>query len=352
MKNIFTLFIVFGFALSCMAETVFTFSSAADMSQTKSGITILIGQGTSSNAPNATIDYQTQEPEMRLYAGNTITVSSDIALTNIQMVFAKSSASNKQYTSLSASTGNLVSGGVSEDKNDWKIDSWTGNTTNVVFTLTDKGQRRIQKLVIDGEPVSLDSLENTLPTVDDLLPDYVYSEPTEVLPKDTTIWKEEYAFIDNNVHVYCNQGSIVKATDTTFAYFNCNADYSLTFTATQPIIGLEIDGYVRKAFNASCDHGTIQYLTDPDMEMEGWPAMVIMDINNTNVTLSCPKQLRCYSVRLYFKENPAPLFPLEGFSEIDDGKRKQGKILRNGQLLILHNNAVYNTQGIRIDNEQ
>ena len=347
MQKLFTSILACFCVLCACAETVFTFTSAADMNQTQGDYTVVIAQGSSSNAPSATIDYQTQEPEMRLYAGNTITVSSNVAMTNIQMVFAKSSASNKQYTGLSANTGELVSGGVAEDKNDWKVDRWTGNATSIVFTLTDKGQRRIQKLVIGGDSITIDTTSAVLPTAEDLQIDYIYAEPTEVQPKDTVIWKEEYAFIDNNILVYCNQGSIVRATDTTFAYFNCNAEYQLTFTATQPIKGLEIDGFVRKAFNASCDHGTIQYLTDSDQDMEGWPAMVLMDVNSESVTLNCPKQLRCYGVRVYFQENPDPLFPHEGIENTSD-EVKATKVYINGQLFIRKNGRTFTTTGTEI----
>lgn len=317
MKKFFAFIAAVCFAVSAMAETEFTFTSAADMNQTIGDYTVVLAKGSGSTAPSATVDYQTQTPEMRLYVGNTITVSSDEAITNIQMVFAKSSASNKPYTGLTASTGELVSGGESEDKNDWKVDSWTGSATQVVFTLTDKGQRRIQRLVIDGEPIVIDTTTTALPTADDLDPDYSYAEPTPVLPKDTVIWQEEYAFIHNNILVHCTQGSIVKAEedsnpddekdDSHPAYFNCNANYQITFTATQPIKGIAIDGFVRKNFDASCDHGEIQYLTDEDKDMEGWPALVIMDINATSVTLSCPKQIRCYELRVYFQENPDPI---------------------------------------------
>ena len=213
MKKIFGLLVILCFTLGSYAETVFTFTSAADMSQTKDGFSLVIAKGNGQTAPTVKEDYQTQEPEMRLFVGNTITVSADETLTDIQMVFAKSSASNKPYTGLSASVGTLVSGGEAEDKNDWKVDSWTGSATQVVFTLTDKGQRRIQRLVINGAPVIIDSAETVLPTPEDLDPEYTYAEPTAVMPKDTVIWKEEYAFIDHNILVHCDQGSIVKATD-------------------------------------------------------------------------------------------------------------------------------------------
>lgn len=343
MRKFVALIAVISLSLYVWGETVFTFVSAADMSQTKDGITVIIVQGSGQTAPTLTTDYQTGSPEMRLYIGNTITVSASDALTDIQLVCAKSSASNKQYTGLSANTGELVSGGESTDKNDWKVDSWTGSATSVIFTLTEKGQRRIQKIVVGGDSVVITPTENTLPTEDDLDTSYAYAEPTEINVPDTTIWKTEYAFIDQNILVHCSQGSIVKATDTTFAYFNCNAEHSLTFTATQAIKGIEIDGFVRKAFNATCEPGEIEFLTDVDFDMEGWPAMVIRDIDATSVTLSCPKQLRCYGVRVYFQENPNHL-------DIDEVNttRQATKILREGQLFIIHNGRTFTATGTEI----
>lgn len=350
MKKLFSVIVSWCFALCASAETEFTFTSAADMDQTKDGITVTIAKGSGKTAPSATVDYQTQTPEMRLYVGNTISVSSSQTLTNIQLVCAKSSASNKDYTDLSASTGTLVSSGASTDKTDLKVDSWTGSATQVVFTLTEPGkQRQIKRILVDGEPIDIDPVVDVLPTAEDLDPNYVYAEPTAVAPKDTTLWKKEFAFIHNNILVHCDMGSINPATDTTFAYFNCNANYSITFTATQPIKGVHIDGYVRKAFDATCDHGTLQFLTDPDFEMEGWPALVLLDVNSTSVTLFCPKQFRCYGARFYFQENPEPLYPeeTEGLQPTNNAIQTV-KMIRDGQLYILRNGRAYTVSGTEI----
>ena len=308
MKKFFVFLAAVCYALSSVAETEFTFTSASDMNQTKDGITVVLAQGSGQTAPDYKSSYYLSEwhNDMRLYLGNTITISSSEDLTNIQMVFAKSFASNKDYTGLSASVGTLVSGGVSESATDWKVDTWTGSAKQVVFTLTGKGQRQIQRILIDGEPIVIVPQDNTLPTRDDLDDDFVYGEPTAVFPKDTTILKQEYAFIDNNILVHCTQGSIIKATDTTSAYFNCNANYTLTFEATKPMKGLVISGMVRKLFDAEVDHGTIEFCSPGELEEdhEGNPVVIIKDINSSSVTISCPKQVRCYAVRVYFDANP------------------------------------------------
>lgn len=308
MKQFFSLMCASLLALS-MTATTFDYNADGTQDQTIDGIHIVLAKGSNTtNGPVFQNPYYNSEyhPEMRLYLGNTITISSVEALTNIQLVFAKSGASNKEYTGLSASNGTLVSGGVSESTTDWKVDSWTGNATQVVFTLTGKGQRQIQRIVIDGEPIVINPQENTLPTADDLEEDFFYSEPTVIFPKDTTILKQEYAFIDNNILVHCTQGSIIKATDTTSAYFNCNVNYSLTFETTKPMKGLVIAGMVRRQFDASVNKGHIEYCSPGELEedYEGNPVVIITDIDSTAVTISCPKQVRCYAVRVYFEANP------------------------------------------------
>ena len=203
-------------------------------------------------------------------------------------------------------------------------------------------------VVVGGEAVVIEPVETVLPTEEDLEANYSYTEPTAVNVPDTQFFKNEYAFISNNILVYCGQGSIIKATDTTAAYFNCNANYNLTFTATEPIKGIEIDGFVRKAFSATCDHGEIEYLTDGDFDMEGFPAMVIRNIDAQSVTLSCPKQLRCYGVRVYFQENPEHLNPADGIESIQPSAVRSQKILRNGELYIIQNERVYTATGVEI----
>ena len=320
MKKLFFILAAFGCALSLHATTTFTFTSAADINQTIDSITVALAQGNNTSyGPVFQNTYYNSEyhPEMRLYLGNTITISSEEALTNIQLVFAKSGASNKEYTGLSASNGTLVSGGVSESTTDWKVDSWTGNATQVVFTLTGKGQRQIQRIVIDGEPIVIDPVEpDPLPTADDLEEDFDYGDPTVIFPKDTTILKQEYAFIDNNILVHCTQGSIIKATDSTSAYFNCNANNSLTFETTKPMKGLVIAGMVRRQFDALVNKGHIEYCSPGELEedYEGNPVVIITDIDSTAVTISCPKQVRCYAVRVYFDANPTEELDCEGGS--------------------------------------
>ena len=356
MKKLFSILVTVVFALCASAETVFTFTSAEDLSQTKDGISVVLAQGSNTqNGPVYKNEYYLGEyhPETRLYVGNTITISSSSAMKNIQMVFALA-ASGKEYAGLTSNTGTLTSGGTSTDKTDWKVDTWKGNATKVVFTLSSGKQRQIQKIVIDGEPVVIDEPEVIpLPTEADLQTDFNYPEPTVVNVPDTNILKKEYAFIDNNILVHCDSGSIVKKTDTTFAYFNCNAGFTITFTASQNIKGIAIDGFTRKAFNATCDHGSLTYLTDPDADEEGFPAIVIQDVNAKSVTLSCPKQFRCYQLKVYFKENPEAIDmgggeEEQGMNDVQSGNVQCTKVLCDGQIVIIRGEKKYSIIGTEL----
>lgn len=345
MKKIFTTVLMVLCTVNLLAGTEFTFTAAADMNQTKDGITVVIAKGNGQSAPVVTTDYETQSPEMRLYLGNTITVSSAEALTHIQLVCAKSSASNKEYAGLSANTGELESEGVSADKNDWKVDTWTGEATEVVFTLTGKGQRRIKQVIVNGDSVEIVDPEQPLPTEDDLDWGYEYLEQEYVHVPDTQIFHKEYAFIDGNILVHCDSGSIVKASKTEDAYFGVMANQKITFTATQVIKGIAIHGNVRKNFSASCDRGTISYLTDEDVEMAGDPVLVIRNINDMSVTITCDKNLSCYGARVFFEENPDPLDDDEAGLEDTKTERNATKILRDGQIYIFRDDHFYTIQG-------
>ena len=329
------------FALGMKAETVFTFTTAADMNQTKDGITVEIAKGSSGTAPVAQTDWETQKPEMRLYVGNTITVSSENTLTDIQLVFAKSSASNKNYAGLSASVETLNDGGTSISKTDWKTDHWTGEATSVVFTLTGSGQRQIKQIIIGGEEVIITPDETPLPTVEDLVTDYVYAEPTLVSVPDTTIFGKEYAFISNNILVHCSEGSIVRAMEEEAAYFGCRENQQLTITAAQPMARIEINGNVRKLFTATSDKGVIWYAADPDHETAADPVVKVSEINAKEVTINCDKNLSCYGMRVYFEE------ATEAVEMVKDSY-PTSKILRNGQLYILRNDRVYTVSGSEI----
>lgn len=351
MQKIYSTILMVLCAVNLLAGTEFTFTVAADMNQTKDGVTVVLAQGNGQSEPEVKTDYETQSPEMRLYLNNTITVSSSETLKNIQLVCAKSSASNKEYADLSTNAGKLDSGGVSADKNDWKVDTWTGEAKEVVFTLTGKGQRRIKQLVVNGDLVEIVDPEQPLPTENDLDWSYEYVEPEYIHVPDTQIFHKEYAFIDGNILVHCDSGSIVKASKTEDAYFGVMAKQKITFTATQVIKGIAINGNVRKNFSASCDRGFISYLTDENIEMAGDPVLVIRNINDMSVTITCDKNLSCYGARVYFEENPDSINDEEGIEEVQSSNRQSSirKFVKDGQIYIQRENKTYTIFGTQAD---
>lgn len=291
MKKFFTFLAAAVVSFGAMATT-FTFTSDGSVSQSADGITVRIEKGSGNNAP---AHYNNG---LRLYASNTITVSG-ASLSNISLTFSKQGS--KDYATLSASTGSLVSGGVSTGDTDLVTDTWTGSGSSVTFTLGSSGQRLINSIIVneDGSetPPSNPDTPDTPSTPDGLDPDFVYPDPSVIGKPSITVQGDAYKFIQGNIEVSCTKGA---CSDT---YFSAHAGFDLTFTATKPIKGLVINGFVKKDFTATANHGSISYLT-PDKDTDADPVLVLTDVNSTSVTISCVKQLRCYSVEVYFAENP------------------------------------------------
>lgn len=89
--------------------------------------------------------------ELRVYASNSITVSStDKAISKIELVFHKQ-GSKPYITSLTPDSGTLTSGGTSESSTSPVTDSWTSSNTTtktVVFTLGTSGQRVLESVKV------------------------------------------------------------------------------------------------------------------------------------------------------------------------------------------------------------
>lgn len=291
MRKLFTLLVGLVAAYGVSFATTFTFDSEGSVSQTIDGYSVAIEKGAGNNAPA----YYPANG-LRLYASNTITVSG-ANISKISIAFSKQG--QKEYATLSASTGSLASGGTSTSDTDVKVDTWTGNATSVTFTLGTAGQRLIKELVINGDANGGETPSNPggSSSDDELDPNYKYAEPTIVAVPSTTVQGAAYSFVSNNIKVSATKGAI------TADYFSAHADYAMTFTATKIIKGIVINGFVKKAFEASVDNGKISYLS-PSEDTEANPVVVITDVNSTSVTINCVKQLRCYNVEVYFEENP------------------------------------------------
>lgn len=115
--------------------------------ETTSGtVTISTAKGSGSTDPawnNST--------ELRLYASNSITVSStDKAISKIELVFRKQ-GSKAYNASLTPDSGTLTSGGASTDSTIPVTDTWTSSNTptkTVVFTLGASGQRVLESVKV------------------------------------------------------------------------------------------------------------------------------------------------------------------------------------------------------------
>lgn len=159
----------------------------------------------------------------------------------------------------------------------------------------------------------------TLTVVQDssaLDPNFHYPEPTIVTaPADTTATEKEeeegqegkesgekeepqgYTFISNNIRVSADKGEVIDST------FSVKKGGKLSFTATKKIKGIAISATVKEAFTATTDKGQLEALYT-DIETFDSPALIVKNVNDTMVTITCNKKMTCYSARVYFYANP------------------------------------------------
>lgn len=307
MKRICTSICMMLVAMMAMASTTFTFSGDGDKTQTKDGITLAIAKAGGANDPV----WNANSSQLRMYANNTLTVSGN-GITEIKITWTKQGT--KDYAALTCNTGSIASGGASSSKDDPKTDTWTGDATQVIFTLG-TGQRVVVEVEVTtggtstgGQGQGQDQGQGQgQGQGSGLVTDYNYGEPTIVAASALTAEvgnNKNYSFIENNILVNCNLGAIVRESTTSSDYFGCNAGQSMTITAAKAIKGIAIDGYVKKGFDASVNNGTIEFLSDNEDDVEGEPVILIKDINATSVTINAVKQMRCYVMYVYFDANP------------------------------------------------
>ena len=136
-------------------------------------------------------------------------------------------------------------------------------------------------------------------------------EPIVIAAPDTTIDKQAYELSAEGVTLSVSYGSAYPAehawNNLGRTYFACLANGSVTFSADKNIKGIAVNGWVKKNFSASCDKGTLNYLSDASEDTTGEPVLTISDINSNAVTLLCNNQLRCFSVEFYFTQNPGDI---------------------------------------------
>ena len=138
MKKIFTLLtMMLVFAISTWAEDITIdfstkgYENAQEIASVEQdGITLTFDKGTNKNGPK----YYTTGTAIRCYGSNTITASvSGKNITKIVFTFASGEGTNA----------------ITAEPGTFETDTWTGNSSNVVFTIGGtSGHRRIQKMVL------------------------------------------------------------------------------------------------------------------------------------------------------------------------------------------------------------
>lgn len=132
----------------------------------------------------------------------------------------------------------------------------------------------------------------------DLDPNYTYAEPTIITPTVESGSNAAYSFVQNNIRVDVSTGAQYEN------YFGCNAGNTITFTATKNIKAVVVNGYIKKDFEATASSGNILYADASDDYVESDPVLAVLDVDSKTLTIECAKQMRCYSVKFYFEENP------------------------------------------------
>ncbi|MBQ3950302.1 MAG: hypothetical protein II661_07510, partial [Bacteroidales bacterium] len=181
--------------------------------------------------------------------------------------------------------------------------TWTFSGTvssgelKIIVTKGSKKSLYIKTVTIDG------SADTPQTPGDDTQLDstYVYAEPTMVVNTDSVGSNREYSFVSNNILVHTTTGARVSQ------YFGVNAGNSITFTATQPMKAIVVNGFIKKGFEAEASSGEIAYADADEDNVEADQVLAVTDINATSLTIDCEKQMRCYSVAVYFQANPDSL---------------------------------------------
>jgi len=179
---------------------------------------------------------------------------------------------------------------------EFEVAEATSGVLKIVITKGSKKSVWIKTVTIDGTCDGGNTEEED--PLDGLEPDYEYDEPTIITNTENAGSNQAYTFIQNNIKVSCTKGGRYEA------YFSVNADAKLTFIATKPIKAIVVNGYVKKAFEAEASSGEIHYVDASEDEVTAEQVLAVTEVNNNILTLTCEKQMRCYSVAIYFTSTP------------------------------------------------
>ena len=234
---------------------------------------------------------------------STLTLSGVSNVTEVIIVASSNYDKDPNYYTLSVTVGNNAFGSpikLPKVTNETYTFAGVSSSGDLVVTIAKNGKKSmwIKSITVEGEvPEAPD------PT-DRLDKDYVYNEPEMILPVEE-LGKMAFDTVINNILLTCAQGAFYK-TD-----IRVMANASLTLTATKPIKAIRVDGGVRKSFSAETNAGDLSYYSSDEGDIESAPVLLIKDVNNETVTLTCFAQLRMEKLYVYFEDNPAVEIEME-----------------------------------------
>lgn len=233
---------------------------------------------------------------IQLTATTTLTLKGVSNVTEVTIVATSNTESSSSY-SLTVNVGNSQFGStVAVPKVTNETYSFPGGPADgdLVVTVTKSGKKSlyIKSITVEGDVPEPED------PADRLDPDYEYDEPTIIEPKDE-LGKMEIDTIVNNILLTCSDGAFY-STD-----IRVMANATLFITAARPIRAIRIDGGNRKAFSAVSSAGDLTYAVDYEADIESAaPILLIKDINEPTVSLTCYGQLRIQKLYVYFDEDP------------------------------------------------
>lgn len=290
LHTILTLFAVFAMSLSAMAsEVTYDFSTAIPTGWTASAKP----NGFETSGSNRGTQFTTNA---------TLTLS---GVKNVTKVVVTCSCNIESGNSLGVSVGGSVWGTENLKKENDVEKTFTGAAAsgNLVLSITRTSKSvYIKKVVVygnvDGGNDDGDKKEDDGDNDSQLNPNYRYAEPTIVVCPGAVGSNMAYQFVSNNILVNTSLGAQAEK------YFSCNAGNTISFTATKNIKAIVVNGYIKQNFSATASSGEIVYVDASDDAVEAEPVLAVTDVNSKTITITCEKQMRCYSVSFYFEENP------------------------------------------------
>ena len=203
----------------------------------------------------------------------TLTLSGVSDVTSVTIVASCNYDKDPNSYTLAVTVGNKQFGSYTLQKVTNETYTFSGEAADgdLVVTITKNGTKKslwIKSITVEG---NVPEPENPADRLD---PEYIYDEPTVIEPKDE-LGKMALDTIINNVLLTCPFG----------AYYTTDirvmAGNTITFTATQPIKAIRIDGGVKKAFEAEASAGFLTYRVDYENDIESAsPVLLIMYLVN------------------------------------------------------------------------